>query len=82
MLYPEQQSKGNQEDAVSGTVFAHWRSGDCGRVTGNPEVISSPVGLVTTNAHVFNDTVPTEKSVWFFRVFSKASVTMLHALYW
>jgi hypothetical protein len=33
MLYPEQQSKGNQEDAVSGTVFAHGRSGDCGRVT-------------------------------------------------
>jgi hypothetical protein len=29
MLYPEQQSKGNQEDAVSGTVFAHGRSGDC-----------------------------------------------------
>jgi hypothetical protein len=41
MLYPEQQSKGNQEDAVSGTVFAHGRSGDCGRVTGNPEVIGS-----------------------------------------
>jgi hypothetical protein len=38
MLYPEQQSKGNQEDAVSGTVFAHGRSGDCGRVTGNSDV--------------------------------------------
>jgi hypothetical protein len=28
------------------------------------------------------ETVPTEKSVWSFRVFSKAPVTMLHALYW
>jgi hypothetical protein len=50
MLYPEQQSKGNQEDAVSRTVFALGRSGDCGRVTGKPEVIpgqSPVVGCLT-----------------------------------
>ena len=27
---------------------------DSGRMTGNPEVISSPVGLVSRNAHLVN----------------------------
>jgi len=31
---------------------AYWRLADCERVTGNPEVIDSSVGLLPKNAHL------------------------------
>jgi hypothetical protein len=40
---------------------------DCGQITGNPEVMSSPVGLVPSNALVFTNIVSTPGSTQYKR---------------